>query len=508
MFAIKEKQPIVFLFLAFPWIAMSADKLGWIFRISGATFTYTFFSMLGFPIEQQGTSIIVSGVLLSVDSACAGMNTLQAVLIMGFAVTYFYLRSNMNIALNIFLLTLLAWWTNALRIVIIGFAALTFGEEFALGLFHTWGSMILLTFMFLFTFALVHVQKYALQYFRQRTIIVIAFIYIVFNMQELLKSWWRSPLEQYGWLPLLLWLIPCVVHVYKCRGKVRAEASLLSLAVLTTFFGSIGDLNTLCYLGFAIFIFAMCAAVNVVSLLWGVCAITWMPAFSWLGSYYTLGYTFSLKVIITSIASLLMVKAPRVLSTDKALSSRMIAAYVVLFVITFMWPFLPYKTQQRLSHLPQKGFGFVSRDIPLSSQEQGSFGKAKVLKRLYRVANQSFVLLAIDGTKDRHAVHDPHYCIVGAGWRIMTTRQMNNDMGTMSWVKLQRGTQVKEVVYWFTAQSSIYTSPMRYWYETTLRRISLGYLYQEPVLVILQTLDGKTLHWQKIFEIMPQLYEF
>ncbi|WP_372364696.1 exosortase-associated EpsI family protein [Candidatus Uabimicrobium sp. HlEnr_7] len=497
---------IVFLFFAFPWIALDAEKIGWIFRISGATFAYKFFTLIGFPAEQQGTSLIVSGVFLSVDSACAGISTLQAILILGFAILHMRLQEKLNVPLNLFLLTLLAWWANTLRIVLIGFAALVVGEEFALGLFHTWGSLILLTFMFGFTFTIAFFQEKWQRFFSEKIITTISFCYILFNLRELFAGWWRSPLEQYGWLVLTLWLLPCVFRLYKDR-EIHNNFALLSLAVFCTFLGQIGDLNTLCYLGFAIFVYSITARINFRGALWGVCAVVWMPAFSWFTTYYIVNYILILKLIIVGSTSLLVMRKSPPKSARSFYKPQVAATFTVLLIVVCIWPFLPYKTQDRLSNLSRKGFGFISQDIALTQKEQSSFGKAKVIKRFYRVGKQRFVLLAIDGTKDRHAVHDPNYCIVGAGWQIVATREIQKDLGTIRWVKLQRKKQVKEVVYWFSNQQSTYSSPIRYWYETTIRRISLGYLYKEPILIILQTVDKKNVDWNRVLSLMPQIQE-
>ncbi|BBM86895.1 exosortase-associated EpsI family protein [Candidatus Uabimicrobium amorphum] len=503
----KTKHLIVFLFLSFPWIALSAEQLGWIFRVSGATFAYEFFTALGFPAEQQGTSLIISGVFLSVDSACAGMNTLQAVLVMGFAVMYLYLEDKINIALNLFLLTLLAWWTNALRIVVIGFAALAAGEEFALGLFHTWGSMILLVFMFFFTFLLAHLQQKWAKFCSEKVVVVVAFVYILLNLGELCSSWWRSPLEKYGWLVVGVWLVPCIYHLYKNR-QLRCNFLLLSVAILCTFLGCVGDLNTLCYIGFACFVYSLMTKINATTLLWAVSGVVWMPAFSWLISYYITNHILLPKLCIVSITSIFAIRSREQSVSISLKLSQLAAAYAIFFILAFIWPFLPHREQQRLFDIPKKGFGFVSQDIALTDREQRSFGKANALKRFYKVGKQEFILLAIDGTKDRHAVHDPHYCIVGAGWKIISARKISHRGGDLNFVKLQRGQQTKEVVYWFAAELSTYTSPTRYWYETTMRRMTLGYLYQEPVLVILQTVNSKPLKWNKIFDLMPQILEF
>ena len=67
--------------MAFPWIAMDADRTGWWFRLSGAWSTAHAFSLIGFNVKQEGTEILINNLPVSVEVACAGLNTLQSMII-------------------------------------------------------------------------------------------------------------------------------------------------------------------------------------------------------------------------------------------------------------------------------------------------------------------------------------------------------------------------------------------------------------------------------------------
>jgi exosortase/archaeosortase family protein len=135
--------------MAFPWIALDANSVGWWFRLSGAWATGTFFSLLGSQVVQQGTSLVVDGLLISVEAACSGMNTLQSILIAGTVVAYIFLKDTPRFWWSLPIIGILAWASNTARIIGLSAAALLVSPEFALGLFHTWGGWLILLVMFL-----------------------------------------------------------------------------------------------------------------------------------------------------------------------------------------------------------------------------------------------------------------------------------------------------------------------------------------------------------------------
>ncbi|MEO1857455.1 MAG: archaeosortase/exosortase family protein [Rubritalea sp.] len=135
--------------LAFPWIATDFNIIGWWFRLSGAWMSAQLFSLVGFSVEQQGTFVTVEGLPVSIEAACSGLNLLQSLLIAGSALAILKLPSSRRFWIAIALLPLIAWLTNTVRILFITVIALTFGVDFAVGLFHTWGGILVIVLMFI-----------------------------------------------------------------------------------------------------------------------------------------------------------------------------------------------------------------------------------------------------------------------------------------------------------------------------------------------------------------------
>lgn len=135
--------------LAMPWVTLDGDVIGWWFRLSGAWVTANLFSMLGFTVTHSGTLLNIQGAPISVEAACAGLNTLQSMLIAGVALAFVILGRERCYWWNIALLVPLAWLANTLRILMLSGAALSFSPEFVAGKFHDLSGWVVIVTMFL-----------------------------------------------------------------------------------------------------------------------------------------------------------------------------------------------------------------------------------------------------------------------------------------------------------------------------------------------------------------------
>lgn len=158
--SLASVKPLMVLpLMAFPWIALDGDMLGWWFRLSGAWTTAHFFSLMGFDVIRQGTQLIVEGLPIDVSAPCAGLNVLQSMLIVGSVIAYIQLGGRPAYWWNLPLLVILAWVANTVRILIICLAALTLSPGFAMGMFHTLGGWLVLLLMFFLCMSLFSLQR-------------------------------------------------------------------------------------------------------------------------------------------------------------------------------------------------------------------------------------------------------------------------------------------------------------------------------------------------------------
>lgn len=178
--------------------------------------------------------------------------------------------------------------------------------------------------------------------------------------------------------------------------------------------------------------------------------------------------------------------------------------WLLVFLVTAIalgaaWQYVPLTdAQARLTALPAKGIGYVSLESPVSDAERVIFGGAHVIKRSYRIGADHLSVIIIDGTRNRHAVHDPMLCVRGGGWTIAAREPFPLPGGGGELVRITKGEQVNEVLYWFSDGIDRHASPTTYWLQATLRRLTFGASGEEPVLVLLQSESGRAIDWRPL----------
>jgi exosortase/archaeosortase family protein len=153
------KRLMILPIMAFPWIMLDGQMIGWWFRISGTWVAGNIFSAFGFNVVQEGTRLLVHGLPIEVSAACAGLNTLQSMIIAGSALAYVILGNHPAYWFNLLFLVILSWMANTLRIITICWAAVTFSPAFAAGFFHQWGGWLVLFLMFSLSYVLFSLQR-------------------------------------------------------------------------------------------------------------------------------------------------------------------------------------------------------------------------------------------------------------------------------------------------------------------------------------------------------------
>lgn len=141
-------------FFVFPWITHDFPGVGWWFRLSGAAVCGAVFRLLGFPVAREGTRLLVGGLPVNVEAACAGMGLLQGLLVAGVVLLLLYFPTGRTFYLLLPAIPALAWVSNTARIAGITGVALSEGVEFSQGIFHTWGGLAVTALMVGLTVAL------------------------------------------------------------------------------------------------------------------------------------------------------------------------------------------------------------------------------------------------------------------------------------------------------------------------------------------------------------------
>jgi hypothetical protein len=181
---------------------------------------------------------------------------------------------------------------------------------------------------------------------------------------------------------------------------------------------------------------------------------------------------------------------------------------IVVGIAATAWDAFPLDdASDRLDLIPRSGMYLTSRDVVLSAREQADFGRARVIRRVYQVRGQRAVLTVLDGSQNRHAVHDPEYCYRGAGWEVTGREAVPLVGGAADLLRLHRGDENTEVLCWYSDGTERHASPTRYWWQATLRRVSLGRSGAEPVLVLVQPYGGEPIDWRAFLDDFPSLLD-
>ncbi len=172
----------------------------------------------------------------------------------------------------------------------------------------------------------------------------------------------------------------------------------------------------------------------------------------------------------------------------------------VAIMLGIVWQFYPLPNASlRMNSLPYVGPNFAGEEVPLSPMEKEYFANVGIVKRLYKINNQLFLVTALDGTNNRHAVHDPYYCFRGSGWDMVHEEDFSMPRGTAKLVELKKGDQRKAALYWFSDGKEVYGQPTKYWIQTTLRRLTLGWTGEEPILIMFQPVNAtQDIDWKQV----------
>lgn len=180
----------------------------------------------------------------------------------------------------------------------------------------------------------------------------------------------------------------------------------------------------------------------------------------------------------------------------------------IAVLLGLFWQFVPLaNAQNRVNSLPLVGAKFGGKDIPETDFEKKFFYNIFVLKRLYNIQNEILLITVLDGTNNRNIVHDPYYCFRGSGWDIINEKTIPIPNGNASLVNIRKGALRKEAIFWFGNGVINYSSPLKYFFETTLRRLTFGLFGHEPVLILIQPVNHETINWEALPDQFPSLFK-
>jgi hypothetical protein len=164
-----------------------------------------------------------------------------------------------------------------------------------------------------------------------------------------------------------------------------------------------------------------------------------------------------------------------------------------------LWQWYPLSdASHRMDNVRIDGFGFDGRKVDVSDVERKVFGDANLLKVYYQIPSYALFMTVLDGTRNRSVVHDPSYCFQGGGWLVSNRRRVAMDRGEGEIITLAKGADSKEVFVCFSNGRERYASVFYYWFDTMMRRLTLGRWGDEPVRIIIQPLNTTHPDWERL----------
>ncbi len=194
----------------------------------------------------------------------------------------------------------------------------------------------------------------------------------------------------------------------------------------------------------------------------------------------------------------------------RSLRQTLLAGCLILAVLlTLVWEFVPLPdAQHRVQHLLENAGTSHVQSLPPTPVEMDILGEALALKRLYQIGHEQFLVIVLDGTKNRQAVHDPQHCFHSGGWQLGPETETPTARGLATELRLKQPTRETEILYWFTDGQTHHPSPITYWMSETVRRLTLGQVGEAQLLILIQKLSPpNTTKWDSLFQAVPALSE-
>jgi exosortase/archaeosortase family protein len=124
--AVRNRLPL--LLVAMPWLQTDAWLLGWVFRWSGAIVVENILGVFGMPIQRYGTTLYSGDIGLDVAPACAGLRSLQLLLLAGIIAVA--MRRGGGLPHWVAPVVVgVSWVANTFRVLVLCLVATSFGVE-------------------------------------------------------------------------------------------------------------------------------------------------------------------------------------------------------------------------------------------------------------------------------------------------------------------------------------------------------------------------------------------
>lgn len=184
------------------------------------------------------------------------------------------------------------------------------------------------------------------------------------------------------------------------------------------------------------------------------------------------------------------------------------AFLVVAIVLTMVWDRIELpNADQRVKEALKETANLTVTPLEPTEAEKEILGSALVAKNVYQARGEQFLVIVLDGSSNRQAVHDPRHCFHSGGWTIESESHFDLPQGNATHLYIRQRNQQTGVLYWYSDGQQQHSSPWQYWLTSTLRRLTFGYSGDEQLLVLVQKVTPvQVTNWETLFAGFPGLF--
>lgn len=143
--------------------------------------------------------------------------------------------------------------------------------------------------------------------YRYPTVVeLVAVAYTGFQCRGLASNWLHSPLDRFGWLAFLLWIVP-VIYFWLRHGCRRTQKqgtvqAMIATGLALSLLGTLADFNALKHAGLAT-VLAGLIPFRAGLIPWYVLAITWTSVFTWIAMRFAPTLILPLRLSLSAAAT-------------------------------------------------------------------------------------------------------------------------------------------------------------------------------------------------------------
>ncbi|PHS14100.1 MAG: hypothetical protein COA78_06060 [Blastopirellula sp.] len=151
-----------------------------------------------------------------------------------------------------------------------------------------------------------------------------------------------------------------------------------------------------------------------------------------------------------------------------------------------------------LSNVKKQGEQLSLLPIDLSEEDLSLLGNAKAVRFQFKVNSHALSITVVDGTNNRHAVHDPSYC-----WTVLNRERIPVSNGYVVALTVIDAGRTRNVLYWYWDGEKRHASTGWYVLQSSLQRVSGGKLSIEPALILIEPAGQGELNWYDVLDSFP-----